>query len=390
MPAPTIRSVTNPRTSASVTNKEEQILFVSEWESFTGDISTNTVPEINALASYLDDLAISTEASSDAAIVAANFKGNWNSATAYLTNDSVLFTDGVTYKAILPNTNQTPPNATYWLDTGFGGQISTAGSKASPVDSDKFGIWDSVSGLLKSVTWASLTSLFAPINSPTFTDSIKVNNTGGAILDNGHIAEFISENASFVGSTLKISSADQALGGIALGDSQSNTNNVGIRRSNRDTPTTQGNSLEFRTLDDANGGGYTWTASDVKIASMTSLGDLVLSGTATFDTPTTSTHGATKGYVDGTFSHATSGYNVLPNGLMEQWGTTVSLNPNTELTVTLPIAASSANYNVQITGTSYTNAPEANNTAYALTATNFKMKCGGSISQVYMWRAITA
>jgi hypothetical protein len=34
--------------------------------------------------------------------------------------------------------------------------INGAGNKSTPVDADKFGIWDSISGLLKNVTWANI------------------------------------------------------------------------------------------------------------------------------------------------------------------------------------------------------------------------------------------
>lgn len=38
----------------------------------------------------------------------------WSSATAYVANDLVTFTDGLTYQCVLANTNTTPPNLTYW------------------------------------------------------------------------------------------------------------------------------------------------------------------------------------------------------------------------------------------------------------------------------------
>jgi len=44
-----------------------------------------------------------------------NWKGNWSSATTYAINDGVFdSTSGSSYIAIAANTNQQPPNATYW------------------------------------------------------------------------------------------------------------------------------------------------------------------------------------------------------------------------------------------------------------------------------------
>jgi hypothetical protein len=42
-----------------------------------------------------------------------NWKGAWSAATAYVVNDTVS-SAGSSYVCILANTNQTPPNATYW------------------------------------------------------------------------------------------------------------------------------------------------------------------------------------------------------------------------------------------------------------------------------------
>jgi len=44
----------------------------------------------------------------------AAMKGAWSSTTAYLPNDGVT-SGGVTYVCIVANTNQAPPNATYWV-----------------------------------------------------------------------------------------------------------------------------------------------------------------------------------------------------------------------------------------------------------------------------------
>ena len=45
--------------------------------------------------------------------VPVNVINDWNAATAYVVNDKI-YLSGVTYICILNNTNQTPPNVTYW------------------------------------------------------------------------------------------------------------------------------------------------------------------------------------------------------------------------------------------------------------------------------------
>jgi hypothetical protein len=65
-----------------------------------------------------------------------NWKGAWSSATAYVPYDTV-FSGGDSYVCIAGNTNQVPPNATYWSlmaqqgatgPTGATGSTGPAGS----------------------------------------------------------------------------------------------------------------------------------------------------------------------------------------------------------------------------------------------------------------------
>jgi hypothetical protein len=61
------------------------------------------------------------------------------------------------------------------------GTINNATAKTTPVDADKFGFWDSVTGLLRMATWANfktvLGALFAPLASPTFTGTVTLPKT---------------------------------------------------------------------------------------------------------------------------------------------------------------------------------------------------------------------
>jgi hypothetical protein len=60
----------------------------------------------------------------------------------------------------------TDTDKTNW-NTNIGTKINATTAKATPIDADKFGIWDSVSGLLQGVTWvnvkATLKAYFDPI-----------------------------------------------------------------------------------------------------------------------------------------------------------------------------------------------------------------------------------
>lgn len=69
------------------------------------------------------------------------FKGEWNSGTAYVKNDSVSLS-GASYVCILAHTNHTPPNTTYWQliagkgDTGATGATGPQGPVGSISSAD--------------------------------------------------------------------------------------------------------------------------------------------------------------------------------------------------------------------------------------------------------------
>ena len=76
----------------------------------------------------------------------------------------------------------------------------------------------------------------------------------------------------------------------------------------------------------------------------TMTGPLILSGS-----PASSLQAATKAYVDGTSVKATSGYQILPSGLIVQWGVSASIGGATTNIVTFPISFPNACLNVQAT-----------------------------------------
>lgn len=98
---------------------------------------------------------------------------NDGSAYAYDIGAVVRWTDDKNYRnTVAGNTND--PSVSGWvLNNDPADAINSAPTKATPIGADKIGIWDSVTGLLNSVSFTALTTyltgLFAPIDSPAFT-----------------------------------------------------------------------------------------------------------------------------------------------------------------------------------------------------------------------------
>jgi hypothetical protein len=88
----------------------------------------------NRLINSVNDETDSTPATEDSLVgtwnadygdletASADFEyiGEWDSATAYKKNNLVKTDDYTTYFCIADNTNQTPPNATYWVIAQYG------------------------------------------------------------------------------------------------------------------------------------------------------------------------------------------------------------------------------------------------------------------------------
>ncbi len=58
---------------------------------------------------------------------------------------------------------------------------------------------------------------------------------------------------------------------------------------------------------------------------------------------------AVRAIAAGTFSANTNGYNIFPGGLIIQWGTAPAIGSGTTMTVTFPVAFTTACYNAQAT-----------------------------------------
>jgi hypothetical protein len=97
-----------------------------------------------ALASELAAASSESNAAISAASAAANallvedakliWRGQWDSLTAYEVNDAVV-NNGTSYIAILDNTNQEPPNASFWDILALRGTDGASGSGSGDVSS---------------------------------------------------------------------------------------------------------------------------------------------------------------------------------------------------------------------------------------------------------------
>lgn len=108
----------------------------------------------------------------------------WTTLQNYYINSYAVGSDGKLYRSKTgisgtpnvgnnPTTDATEINWVESIKVDMPAVINGATAKTVPVGADKIGIYDSVSGLLRSVSftafWASLSGLFAPIASPAFT-----------------------------------------------------------------------------------------------------------------------------------------------------------------------------------------------------------------------------
>ena len=91
----------------------------------TGAVGATGVPGVNG-ATGATGLTGATGATGSTGPVGMVWRGAWSSVTAYILNDAVSFA-GSSYICILGNTNNSPPNATYW------NLLAQTGSSASGV-----------------------------------------------------------------------------------------------------------------------------------------------------------------------------------------------------------------------------------------------------------------
>lgn len=80
--------------------------FGTETNAVATEVNTASAAAVNA-----QNVAVNAQS---AAVAAANYKGDWNSATAYTTGQSVSYL-GFVYVAKVNSTNVLPTNTTTWL-----------------------------------------------------------------------------------------------------------------------------------------------------------------------------------------------------------------------------------------------------------------------------------
>jgi hypothetical protein len=103
-----------------------------------------------------------------------NWKGAWSAATAYVAYDTVS-NGGSTYVCILANTNQAPPNVTYWslmAQQGSQGPAGSTGSQGPPGSTGSTGpggtrgsLWYSGSGAPGTISGQLVNDLYLDIAS---------------------------------------------------------------------------------------------------------------------------------------------------------------------------------------------------------------------------------
>ena len=151
----------------------------------------------------------------------ARYLGAWSSVTAYVANDLVTL-GGSTYIAILPGTNQTPPNVTYWSAFGGTSQISLGGvfnvNASQPVTAtdDKKLFWAYGPSLVITLpavapvaTWAIWVQNFA---STTLTISRNAHTINGAAAD-VTLAQYAYTRVTSDGTNYGVDSFGSGIGG---------------------------------------------------------------------------------------------------------------------------------------------------------------------------------
>lgn len=131
------------------------VAFVANLAAFVTQINS-TVENINAKEASAVAAALATATS-------ANFKGTFvQGISSALVSESWNY-GGIIYRCLVNTSNNPSSEPASWVSLSFGDQIHNSPSKATPIDADEFGFWDSASGLLRKVSFANLKlSLWAP------------------------------------------------------------------------------------------------------------------------------------------------------------------------------------------------------------------------------------
>lgn len=168
-----IEPETPPSSTDAVNFRTRADTFVTFISSFVTKLIT-FVTQLNNTEASINAKEASAVAASAAAISAANYKGVFVQGTSSALVGESWSYDGVFYRCNVDTTDSPSVEPASWSVTSFEFLIHAAASKATPVDADEFGFWDSVSNTLKKVSFANLYAtlkarfdlIYRPLNVP--------------------------------------------------------------------------------------------------------------------------------------------------------------------------------------------------------------------------------
>jgi hypothetical protein len=243
--------------STSATNASNSAASASGSVTAAGNSATAAAGSASSASSSATAASGSATAAANSAIEAANAKiiwrGSWSGATSYIARDAVE-SAGSSYICKLANTNQLPPNATYWDLLSAKGDIGPAGAGSGDVLSvgatsvdNEIALYSgtggktikraTVSGLLKGtsgvlsaavagdVTGQLITGFVSGSGTVAATDTIlqainKIdgNVAGKAATGHNHDATYAPIGAKYIVQTADAAlTGEQALGALATG-----------------------------------------------------------------------------------------------------------------------------------------------------------------------------
>lgn len=186
------------------------VTFVSNLISFITQLNSTEV-SINAKEA-------SAVAAAEAAVASANYQGIFVQGTSTAVKGQSWSYGGASYRCAVDTSNNPTTEPASWVSTSLDAVIHAATAKATPVDADEFGYWDSVSGFLRKVNFANLKAtlrayfdtLYRPIGALLFSDMpagsvIQVANytttafaTGSTFIPNDDSIPQITEGTQFL------------------------------------------------------------------------------------------------------------------------------------------------------------------------------------------------
>jgi hypothetical protein len=146
---------TPPSSTDAVNFRTRADTFVTFISSFVTKLIA-FVTQLNNTEASINAKEANAVSAASAAVSAANYKGIFVQGTSSALVGESWSYDGVFYRCDVNTTDSPSVEPASWSATSFEFLIHSAASKATPIDADEFGFWDSVTGLLKKVSFANL------------------------------------------------------------------------------------------------------------------------------------------------------------------------------------------------------------------------------------------